>query len=394
MRFNSFTAVDLKVAPKKLKVATKEVLEKHEDVMGDTKILNDWNHIYEKIKTHRRLSFRELKYSLTKIEELDENCVSFLGDTFRKYYLTEDFTRNCFSHILRSFRPWPVVQFFFSIFDQVDSSENLREEFAFHLKHREKVEISASFDEFCDLLFENVSSVGDLRSFLTLSLEAEKAIISYVRKKPLPHLFKDKTNALLTFLLEALPVNEFPVLIERYLSVYFAATPNWSALILQPDNPLNILVRFVLNSNLLRRDYGERLLKVFQKYELAKDAISELKKISVERGEYWEGKLRAFDKIEVRKFGKGLIALAMFTNRYVIVEFAPSGNAAFFYKEENFKEIQDSVTWKSNDHAGISISRNGYFANRALRDLKNGRFIHSHNWTKKMDKVLKVLSNV
>jgi hypothetical protein len=394
MRFKNISALELSVSPTKLKEARSTVYKKYDKYMNSAVNDQKWPSIYRKIQNEKDLKFRDLKYSLFKTDELNDPEKSFLIKQFRGRFNETALVEGSFLNILNMLKPWPSVQIFLSLSGKVDVS---LEPYKFVIDNREIVEQVNSLEDFQNTFLKDVASIEQLNTFYEKSDVMAKMTKSYLMGvNTKDKLFNDETKEFVGFLFSIIPFEFMTKVLENYLGNYLRDTPNWSALILDKENTLNKLISKLDELNFPKKEHGERLKIVFNKYHLSQDVISELKRLSQERGDYWEHKLKNFDSIDVKKFGSRKYGLAMFIKDFVVVEFAPTGNAAFFYKKEVFvSEVQESLEWSVPSKAGISIGQGSFFRNKALRDINKGRFRHTpKRWTGDMDRILKVLSDV
>lgn len=393
MRFRSSSLLDLRVRPSKLIEAKETVFTKYEKYLN-SEFQNDqkWPLIYKKIQERHMLRFRELKYALYKTDILNNDEINFLIKLLKNKYNESSFLTSFFSGIVELLKPWRALQILMEM-DEKKCSDLRNINLLF--KSRELVKKVNSVEEFTHIYFSDLTKISDLKIFLATSSLIEKLGLSYIRQHTYDVLFEEQTDELLLFLDEKIEDQNLLTLFDRYIGNFISNHSNWSSQILDKNYPLNKLINFILRKKIPMSQYGERLKFIYEKFVLATDFIKELRALSKERADYWELKIKKFDSIDVKRFGASKLGLAMYLRQFVVVEFAPVGNALYFYRKEIFDEmVRDNSSWSHKDISGIDIGQGIYSIHKELRDLRNGNFIHSGNWTTRMDKIMMVLSNV
>jgi len=392
MRFKSVSLLDLRVRPSRLIDAKEVVLERYEKYVSSSTNEKKWPRIYKKIQNREKLRLRELKYALFKTDILNEEECSFLLTSVSKDFNSPEIVSSLFSGVMTLMKPWKSVGLLLRLDSKLCSSiENIE----FFSKNRDVVIKSSNVDSFAESICQSATTISDLKDLQKSSATLNKLTISFVQANTLDTVFRDDTNMLLDFLFDNLKNDTFLTLVDRYIGNFLLDNKNWSSQILDSSYTLNKLIEFILNKKIVITSFGERLKTVYDKYLLTSDFISELRGLSKERADYWEFKIKNFDAIEVRKFGSRKFGMAMYLKKYVVVEFAPVGNAAYFYTKDVFNEvIKDSSNWSNKDSSGINVGQGSYTLRKEFRDLKNGSFSHSGNWTRRMDRILQVITNV
>lgn len=393
MRFRTFSLIEFRVQPTRLKEAREIVFTKFEKfVNGNESLDQKWPRIYLKIQQRGKLRLRELKFSIFKTDVLNEEECKFLLETVLRDFKDPSIISNLFSNVVNLMRPWKSLKLALDL-DRELSSKIKNIEFFFKFKNL--IQSSNSIEDFTSQYFREVRSVIELKEFMRTSEIVNKLTLSYTRENTFDEIFLSETNELLDFLYEKINADGFLHLIDRYVGNFILQNSNWSSQLLDKNYPLNKLIVFVVNKKIPFSNYGERLKNVYDKYVLSLDFINELRALSKERADYWEYKIKNFDGVDIRRFGNSKFGMAMYLKNYVVVEFAPLGNALYFYKKNIFSEkVRDSSNWSNKDLAGIDIGQGSFSLNKELRDLRNGNFTHSKNWMSRMDKILVVITNV
>jgi hypothetical protein len=93
-------------------------------------------------------------------------------------------------------------------------------------------------------------------------------------------------------------------------------------------------------------------MKIYEQRKNLDKAIDMLNAQEPDRGNFWREYMPFANRV-VSKSSSGIVAVAFFFGSTVIVEFAPSGNAAYVYKREVFeKELlkaSDLRRWKNKN---------------------------------------------
>ena len=124
--------------------------------------------------------------------------------------------------------------------------------------------------------------------------------------------------------------------------------------------------------------------RIFNQRQILKKAIELLNEKEPDRGNFWVEYMPKANRV-IPKDGGRDVAVAFFFNNYVIVEFAPSGNAAYLYKrdvfEKNLLKSRDILGWKSkkDTHVIPDFTR------------KDGTLYHTPDWQENFSSVLNVL---
>ncbi|MBU6154130.1 MAG: hypothetical protein KGP28_07495 [Bdellovibrionales bacterium] len=89
--------------------------------------------------------------------------------------------------------------------------------------------------------------------------------------------------------------------------------------------------------------------EILNQYAVILEVLKDLEAVELERAVYWSRKLEFCSFVETRKFrnGRARVAVAFGIGQYVIVEFAPRGNAAMLYLANDFeKSIRNKDGWR------------------------------------------------
>lgn len=140
--------------------------------------------------------------------------------------------------------------------------------------------------------------------------------------------------------------------LDGMLEAYLRGHTNWETEVLSSRRPVGILLTWIGAQTSDRRRLLEvrpAIKRILQAAVKIDDALKELAASEIERADYWRLKLEYCSSVLPRKFKRGnaKVGVAFGVGEFVICEFAPSGNAAFLYRETDFElKIKDAETWR------------------------------------------------
>ena len=172
---------------------------------------------------------------------------------------------------------------------------------------------------------------------------------------------------------------------DHYLGLFLQRDESWEGKVISDDYSPVKLLRFYFDK--LGHVYDSlppNTKRVSDQRKNLEKAIELLNEEEPDRGNFWKKYMPAANRV-IPKRGKNEVAVAFFFGNIVIVEFAPSGNAAYVYKRNIFeKNLLDSGTalgWKSKTHAHI------------IRNFtrSDGTLYHIQGWQDRFARAVKAL---
>jgi hypothetical protein len=168
---------------------------------------------------------------------------------------------------------------------------------------------------------------------------------------------------------------------DNYLSLYLKNDLSWEGKVISDDyEPVMLLKFYLITLNLESHQLPKTLKKIFDQREKLDDAITLLNRTQ-ERGDFWKEYMPFASRV-VPKKGSNTVAVAFYFRDIVIVEFAPSGNAAYVYKKDEFeKHLLNSSSvlgWKNKELA------------HTIRNFtrSDGTLYHVQNWQRDFSRAL------
>ena len=172
---------------------------------------------------------------------------------------------------------------------------------------------------------------------------------------------------------------------DHYLGLFLQSDESWEGKVISDNYAPVKLLRFYFDK--LGHDHDslpENAKRVFAQRENLKKSIDLLNQEEPDRGNFWKKYMPAANRV-IPKRGKNKVAVAFFFGNIVIVEFAPSGNAAYVYKrdvfENNLLDLETASDWKSKNHTHVI---RGF-----TRD--DGTLYHFQRWQRKFSVALNAL---
>jgi hypothetical protein len=141
--------------------------------------------------------------------------------------------------------------------------------------------------------------------------------------------------------------------LDNYLGFFIASDDSWEGKVVSDDYSAVRLLFFFMNElKLSHVELPPNAMKIYEQRKNLDKAIDMLNAQEPDRGNFWREYMPFANRV-VSKSSSGIVAVAFFFGSTVIVEFAPSGNAAYVYKREVFeKELlkaSDLRRWKNKN---------------------------------------------
>ena len=237
---------------------------------------------------------------------------------------------------------------------------------------------------FCDKLLESPNSIFERIREFAINTEANN-ILNFGQLEILRTLFTranchrllDLDPLHLIGFSSCFPEQQFSPIqsIDRVLLSYMTAVANWHAQLLDKNNPLARFVYYLTENNTPanREILGSKVIQdVLSKLNELTNVISRLNEVEPDRGNFWRNYLKFADYVLFKKFPfpQKYIACAFAFQNIVVVEFAPTGNAAYIYDRETFEnQIRTGSDWKKRE-----------LTKRSPGFSKDGRLFHQSAW--------------
>lgn len=290
--------------------------------------------------------------------------------------------------LLRNLSPWKLFQ--------LSSSKLAQPEYRFFVPsyvsdYQKQILNSKSRIEFLGEVAKDRKTLTKLKEDFEF-LEASNVLAEYIQSPYAFPIFENDCHTYLEKAFDLSGVSSFRY-IDDMLLKYQQMHENWSASLGTEKSFLNLLISNITNREYAQSSYGPVLKEIIEYQALIKKAFDMLRSKSGDRADFWESLSNEFTQIIPKDF-KQSIGLALFTETHVIVEFAPTGNAAFIYKREVFvDQVSKTKTWRDPDLAGDDKFRSSRFQSRSPDNLINtGRFTHIGNWQQDMRRIVERLT--
>jgi hypothetical protein len=141
-------------------------------------------------------------------------------------------------------------------------------------------------------------------------------------------------------------------LVNQFLESYLEEVASWKTEVLSKSKPIGVFLEWLRQTH---EDKRRILLglpsvrEILKQHSLILEVLKDLEAIELERADYWSRKLEFCSFVETRKFrnGRARVGVAFGIGQYVIVEFAPRGNAAMLYSASDFeRSIRSKDGWR------------------------------------------------
>lgn len=173
---------------------------------------------------------------------------------------------------------------------------------------------------------------------------------------------------------------------DRWVGKFISSGQSWEGKVLNNDYPLVKLAYFFLEKLMItKEELSVNLRKVLEQRENLLNAI-DLLNIEKARGDFWKEWIESTDRVIPKKDSSTTVAVAFFFGNTVIVEFAPTGNAAHLYNKDDFLNLNKKATkvidWKNKEESKKT---------RIPRTRKDGTLHHTGNWKGQFTGVIRYL---
>ena len=394
---SSYTVFE-SVAPKRLK-KTVNSLQLMDDEIIESKFKTIWSRIIKKIESGRKLSRRDKKRVLLYFE----NLKPAQENKFRQLFLN-GMDREAITEIakvvINSLRPIKAISFLceeqiLSQFGQEHLGSGVARHIeAFHTADPKEVE-----RDFLDQYF-------DIASILTVfccdfeNIPATlKGIVGIMLMNDINAKFlSSDPDQLLLDGFKLFGVERFMTILDQVAGHFITLNPEWAAQIFSNDYPLNRLAIYLEGHDELKEHFSNNLIQILREYQLVNTAIEKLSSIAKIRGDFWQNNIKKCNKL-IAQENRSVYALAMYFGKYVIVEHAPTGNAAYVYLSIIFDEkVKSLKDWKQKGFSEKKFSRIPYkkrfFRGRGKEQMftkKDGTIAHVGNWQNKIEILVKYM---
>ena len=141
---------------------------------------------------------------------------------------------------------------------------------------------------------------------------------------------------------------------DFYLGLFLLQDESWEGKVISDDYaPVKLLRLYFDKLGHVYDSLPVNLKRVFDQRKNLEKAIELLNQQEPDRGNFWKKYMPAANRV-IPKRGRSEVAVAFFFGDIVIVEFAPSGNAAYVYKrdvfEKNLLNSRTALGWKSKTY--------------------------------------------
>lgn len=337
-----------------------------------------------------------LKYNVIKsvLEFSNENHKKYLSKNF--YYILNKRFRKSMTNVL--------YQTLLNKFDNHIFIETLKERL-------DQLNDCETYDnEFLTFLVINYSEEKDLYDFMRLK---NKSLLSFFK-----HYKVSSTSKLYELTIASVLIHGKKMDLEKINQEFIFE----QSLLLGNDNFYKFMNNYFSHYN-LSKQYYDFIKQVVEKYgdpfkrnphyiwNYVNDSIKKsirrmINEIKVdnafgndERSRFWKRKI---DKIDYIIHSKTNELLIMYMNGFVVVEFIPKGNAAYFYNinvfEEFFSKTLDKIELDLQVYKG-SLKEKIYDQQLARYKVEKGKYdngdpnntvSHSNNWQNKMNRYLQL----
>ena len=170
---------------------------------------------------------------------------------------------------------------------------------------------------------------------------------------------------------------------DRYLGVFLNKDLSWEVHVISDDYvPVKLVYLFYDKFKLGFEQLPSNARRVIERRKGLESVIDAMNREEPDRGRFWKEYMPFADQI-ILKQGNDKVAVAFYFKNYVIVEFAPKGNAAYVYRRGIFEKYlsrasNPTIEWKSKEH--------GLYFKGVTRDY--GDFYHIQGWQSNLAKFL------
>jgi len=350
---------------------------------------NRFEILLNKLEKSEKLSERDVRQLLFNIDEIPPVLLKKIYNLINSLINNDNFSF-FFEQALDNMQPWKTIRSI-SYCLQLDLSTIQLPKLI-----KLKIELLKNFETFEEFIFEVVRDYKFIDNFLNDS-ELNKFRNTGVWEKVLvsessyEFFLNDNNNYLVE--LNKLDNVTFFQTIDFHIRKYQSSNSAWTSSVLSNDSFLGQLIQNVRLFNYPVSNYGLALKEILNIKDTLIEAFNLLRQKDIQRADYWVSHMNKFSEVIPRKFSKDkLIGLAMYVGNKVIVEFAPSGNAAYIYKRNVFDEkIKRSENWKQVENLENDIYIN--LDPHSKFNLTEGKFFHRVGWTDDMRKILERILN-
>lgn len=377
------------IEPREIRAEVEKIYLRVDKYYGSTSSGLDFNDIARKLQAGSHLRNAEIRFLLHNRDLIQEKGLYEKFVAVTKVTFNQENFLYFFGSSLSILNPWSVITSIPVLNDALVVRpeipkilvENLNELTRFTKRDEFVVYVAQKFSTISDFLQElDFLNVDSPLFRIVLVSSGSYGFFQNDLAVYLGNLFKSHGNAGFNT-------------IERHLEKFMKENPAWSSSLGIKSSFLSTLLEIVTGLGKSPQDFGPKLKEVLNFSKLIQEAFSLLRVGSYERANFWEEISSRFSQILPRKFGKELIGLALYLPKHVIVEFAPTGNAAYIYRRDVFEEnVKSTNDWKKRDLAGDkSLDVSTYSG--ALGAISEGRFSHMRYWQDDMIKIVKRLEN-
>lgn len=354
-----------------------------------------WNRILIKLKSQNQLTQIELSTCLFNLDKIDSSVFHLFESQFCKRISITTISSLC-RRLSETLSPIDTIRFILAKEDPYWKLEELLPKGL--LKHRNELAIG-DIKSLVSLTLTNGSGIRELVEDLSPPLSSQglsigqQTIVKFACESPYSFIMIDQDQSWLVESVEKLDGSDVEKvkLIDNCVQKYIEKHKKWRTTLLKTDDPLanlcdSVQKTYASHINEEFRKIAYWISLVIEEIHKLKRTIESLAKISPDRGEYWQNKIVESDGVHIKSLLNGVVGLAVTFGDYMIVEFAPTGNAAYIYKKDQFEEfIAKRSDWKDKE---MTVTFPGY-----TRD--NGTLVHNaHGWTGTFDALVQHLKKL
>ncbi len=354
-----------------------------------------WSKILIKLKKQERLTQAELSICLFNLDKINLPIFSSFENQFQERMGISTISNSC-RRLSETLSPIDTIRFILSKEDPHWRLEELLPEGL--LKYRNEL-ATGDIESLVSLTLTNGSGIRELVESLSPAASpkslstGQQTIVRLACQSPYNFVMIDRDQSELVELVEDLSDSDVEKigLIDNCVQKYIEKHENWRTKLLKVNSPLVEICRHV------KKTYTPRISKEFHEvaysisvvikaiHELER-VIDKLAEISPDRGEYWRNKIVESDEVRTKSLSNGVVGLAVTFGDYAVVEFGPTGNAAYIYKRDQFAEfIAKRSDWKDKE---MTVSLPGY-----TRD--DGTLFHNaYGWVNTFDALVQHLKKL
>lgn len=378
------------IEPRELRKEVDKINSKLEAFFNSSSDALNINDVIVKLRNGQILRTAEIRLLLYNQDEFQDETLKGMFEAHLKKIVTEANFLYFFGTALSILSPWSVITSLRSVKEHSLNRPEVPRVISLYI---DTLQSFRNRDDFVTRIAQNYSKISVFLEELSF-LHIEAPLFGVILRSLGSYgFFRNDLEKYLELLFKVHGSSGFNA-IEMHLERFMNETPTWSNSLGLKDSFLSQLLFNLSKTGRHSNEYGPRLREVLNFSKLINEAFLMLRGGSTERADFWENISSRFSQILPRKFGKDLIGLALYLPKHVIVEFAPTGNAAYIYKIEVFEEkIKNAKDWKDRELAGDRTFVMPNFSG-PLGVIRDGHFRHNRYWQNDMLTIVKRLENV